>query len=103
MALNNICLIGGAGFLGTSFRTKFGGEFNAVNILGRRPLIEGLKENESYYAVGEMSVDGIVDVLKKHRVNVVVDLSYHTVPKSSFENPVGDFSENLSSTINHLE
>lgn len=103
MAIKNICLIGGAGFLGSSFREISGSLYEKIVVLGRRPHLENLRSNEIYHSIVSLSSDKVAEIIRSESVEAVIDLSYNTVPKSSFDNPIGDFSDNLYATIHHLE
>jgi len=55
---------------------------------------------ESYFS----SVSDAKSAIKKNSSNayVVIDLAYTSVPNTSYDDPVKDFSENLNNVINHL-
>ncbi|GAB4093968.1 Rossmann-fold NAD(P)-binding domain-containing protein [Flaviaesturariibacter terrae] len=99
----NIALIGGGGFLGTSFREQFHDRYDKIVIMGRSMEIGPLRDNEIYHSIATLSVDRVAEILLSEEVGKLVDFSYNTVPKSSFDNPISDFSENLYTVIHHLE
>ena len=85
MKRETICLIGGNGFLGTFFRQTYHRQFKKILILGRNMRVEGLRENEVYHSIATLSIDRVAAIIKSHNVSTIVDFSYNTVPKSSFE------------------
>jgi UDP-glucose 4-epimerase len=98
----NICLIGGTGYLGKAFRAQFHAEFDLILNFGRKP-VAALNENEEYQDISGMSVRELAEVLREKKVTAVVDFAYSTIPKTSFEHPIADFSENLMLVNKHLE
>jgi UDP-glucose 4-epimerase len=103
MKPRNICLIGGNGFLGSNFRDAFHNDFDKILVLGRNMNIGPLRKNEIYHSIATLSIARVAEVIRNENIDTVIDLSYNTVPKSSFDNPISDFSENLYTVIHHLE
>lgn len=99
----NICLIGGTGFLGSSFRYLYSKKFTKVFIFGRNTEPPSLNDNEVYLSIAAIGANEIVELLQREKINSVIDFAYSSIPKTSFENPVEDFSENLLLVIKHLE
>jgi UDP-glucose 4-epimerase len=98
----NICIIGGCGFLGTSLRAKFAKQGYAVIVIGRR-LNPILYSEEVYYSVEEYTLNKIADLYADKTFDAILDMSYSTVPGTSFTNPVNDFSKNLGMILSHLD
>lgn len=100
---SNICLIGGTGYLGAAFKNMYASEYNKVITLGRKKNVSGLQKNEQYYSISGLSTSEIASILERNEIGTVIDFAYCTVPKTSFEHPVEDFSENLLLVNKHLE
>lgn len=93
-------LIGGSGFLGRNLAQLFLRKEARVVIVGRanKYVTTGAEE---YYSTSQLKELTQELILKK--INpIIIDLAYGSVPNTSFENPVWDFSENLSIVIKHL-
>lgn len=84
-----IVLIGGNGFLGRAFAAHLAARDREVHVIGRADWDSG-------------RADQLAERLRG-RLPVVIDLAYATVPSSSFEDPVADFTANLGAIIRHLE
>ena len=93
-----ILLIGGTGFLGSALRKRLAGE--AIVVAGRAEDVP-VGPNERYFAASDL--DRLEREFADRRFAAIVDLAYATVPSTSFEDPVRDFSDNLGSAIRHLE
>lgn len=100
---NNICLIGGTGYLGTSFRRIYNSQFSKFLILGRKEEAVIFYENEKYVSLANLEINEVVDLLREEEIKFVIDFAYNSIPKTSFENPIDDFSENLLLVNRHLE
>lgn len=99
---NNICLIGGGGFIGTALRHYLSGLGYNITSIGRT-LNVPLTESEEYFSVREYSYKQLQEILGHTVYAAVIDLAYTSVPNTSFDDPVKDFSENLYNVIQHLE
>ena len=93
-----ILLIGGTGFLGSALRKRLAGE--EIVVAGRAKDVP-VGANERYFAASDL--DRLEREFAGRRFAAIVDLAYATVPSTSFEDPVRDFSDNLGSAIRHLE
>ncbi len=98
---NNIYLIiGGAGFLGKNL---------VIFLLARKVDVVVVGTRETYHPVGNekyvKSIDEVTQCVGLDRCAnlVIVDLAYASVPNTSFEDPINDFSRNLYNIIKHLE
>lgn len=100
---DNICLIGGTGYLGAAFKNMYASEYKKIVTLGRKKDVTGSHENEQYYSISELSTNEVAYILKVNEITTVIDFAYCTVPKTSFEHPVEDFSKNLLLVNKHLE
>jgi UDP-glucose 4-epimerase len=93
-------IIGGTGFLGK----------NLVKLLTarhKRTVVVGTGKNyhpvssEMYIPAGELTIDSIP---KKYRERLImIDFAYASVPNTSFEDPINDFSKNLLNIIRYLD
>lgn len=98
----NICIIGGGGFIGTAVRKYFAAEGFRLYTIGRSVNIPTLK-HELYFSVAEYSYKQLEELLAMENFTAIIDLAYTSVPNTSYEDPIKDFSENLSNVIRHLE
>lgn len=95
-----ICLIGGMGFLGTALRRHLRNDGRELIVVGRggnAPVMEG----ERYVSADDLPA--LQAALSAEPSPVIIDLAYSTVPSTSFEDPITDFSANLGSVIRHLQ
>jgi UDP-glucose 4-epimerase len=98
----NICIIGGGGFIGSALRSYFSTKEYRLFTTGRSLNIP-LYDNETYYSVKQYNYRELHKELKHIYFDAIIDLAYTSVPNTSYENPVKDFSENLSNVTWHLE
>lgn len=87
--LKPVVLIGGYGFLGNAFASHLVARGRDVHAIGRVDWDSGRTTQ--------------LAASLKDRRPVVIDMAYATVPSSSFDDPVGDFTANLGAIIKHLE
>lgn len=99
---SSVILIGGGGFIGSALRSYFAATGVAVTIIGRSVNIS-LATNETYYSIVEYSFKELETQLAAKKIAAVIDLAYTSVPGTSYEDPVKDFSENLYNVIRHLD
>jgi UDP-glucose 4-epimerase len=100
--IGDICIIGGGGFIGTALRRYFAAEGYALHTVGRSLNIP-LFQHENYYSTAEYSHKQLERLLAGRNFFAVIDLAYASVPGTSYEDPVKDFSENLYNVIRHLD
>ncbi len=98
--ITHYIIIGGTGFLGQNIVKYLLQKTNKVIVIGRRAYYKKLA-NEIYYN----SISSAAESLKENTDEnyVVIDVAYSSVPKTSFDDPVKDFSENLYNIIANLE
>jgi UDP-glucose 4-epimerase len=86
-------LIGAAGFIGSAFSNYLKqNHYQVFEVF--RGQISGIESDFHF----------IAEILKvEDKQLVVVDFAYTSVPNSSFNDPVRDYSENLYNVIRHLE
>jgi UDP-glucose 4-epimerase len=96
---NHMCLIGGAGFLGTALRRHLCQDGGEPVVVGRSQSVQ-LEVQERYFAATDGSLQSY---LAEHGTSTIVDFAYATVPSTSFEDPVADFSLNLGAVLRHLQ
>jgi UDP-glucose 4-epimerase len=94
-------LFGGDGFLGRAFRRTIAGDDKRVTVIGRSENI--VVEDARYFSINKHSLNDIYHSIGKPADTVIIDFAYASVPKTSFENPIKDFSVNLNNIVNHLE
>lgn len=84
-------LIGGGGFMGSAFRRHLGRSGQTATSIGR-----GVLQDDS-------AREALVESLTANgRQVVIVDFAYTSVPNSSFDDPVKDYSDNLYNLLQHL-
>lgn len=95
----NYVLFGGDGFLGSAFRRTITSK--KVTVIGRSEDVT--VEGAQYFSVNKHSLNDIYQSIGKPADTVIIDFAYSSVPKTSFDDPVKDFTENLSTVIRHLD
>ncbi len=85
-------VIGAAGFLGSSFCKYLRNlNHNVFEIL--RGQISGIESDFNFLS----------KILKSNGNHIVIDFSYTSIPNTSFQDPIRDYTENLYNVIRHLE
>jgi UDP-glucose 4-epimerase len=102
--MSSILIIGGAGFVGSSLSNMLCEQnvFTKIFVVGRslypkfslNPIIE--------YVQGDAGDACFLSKIMDH-VDSVIDLSYSTVPKTSYENPLSEATLNLPACINVMQ
>lgn len=97
----NCCVIGGAGFIGAQVTRILAESGRDVTVLGRSPephlsLGDGVRYESADY--GNLTV--VRTALR--RAEIVIDLAYATVPKTSFDDPIFDIVSNLPASVQLL-
>ncbi|HLZ33374.1 MAG TPA: NAD-dependent epimerase/dehydratase family protein [Nitrospira sp.] len=100
--MKHCCVIGGAGFLGSHVVEALALRQRRVTVVGRmpvpaRPLPRGVRYIPGDY--GEKAF--LLETLKG--VDEIINLSYSTVPSTSFDDPVRDILANLPAAVNLFE
>ncbi len=100
--MKHCCVIGGAGFLGSHVVEALALRQRRVTVVGRtpspaRPLPRGVQYIPGDY--GERTF--LLETLKG--VDEIINLSYSTVPSTSFDNPVRDILANLPAAVSLFE
>ena len=96
------CIIGGSGFIGLHLVKILIDQGKDVIVIGRSKIPSRTLPVGVIYISGDF---GDKDFLKEVLINVdeIIDLSYASVPKTSFEDPVKDILNNLPSHVNLFE
>lgn len=96
------CIIGGSGFIGQHLVKVLTEQGKNVIVIGRNTISSRILPEGVRYFSGDF---GDKDFLRKVLIDVdeIVDLSYASVPKTSFEDPIKDIIINLPSHINLFE
>ena len=100
--MKHCCVIGGGGFIGGHVVEKLILRQRRVTIIDTNPTPSRPVPDGVNYVIGDY---GEKSFLKRtlHDVDEIIHLAYSTVPKTSFEDPLGDISENLPATVTLLE
>jgi UDP-glucose 4-epimerase len=97
-----ICVIGGAGFIGTHVTQQLVDAGRDVIVLGRRAMPVGHLPPTVTYVSGDYGNREVLkDVLRG--VDGLVDLAYATVPQTSFADPIFDILANLPPSVQLLQ
>jgi UDP-glucose 4-epimerase len=97
MAMNHCCLIGGGGFIGLALTDALLAQGRQVTILDTRPAPARVPRAVAYL-VGDYARK---DILRKALIEVdaVINLSYASVPTTSFADPIQDILSNLPAAV----
>jgi len=96
------CVIGGNGFIGSHLVDILTAEGKTVTVVDRNHRQSETLSPGARYVAGDYSdTDFLREVLSD--VDEIVDLAYASVPKTSFEDPVKDISDNLPRSVNLLK
>ena len=92
------CVIGGAGFIGSHLVQALLKTGRDILVIGRRVHRQvSLPDNVAYLQGDIRNFEFVAHALKG--ADEVVDLAYSSVPKTSYENPVLDITDNLPSSV----
>ena len=92
------CVSGGAGFIGQHLVDELLNTGREVRVVGRRdPSQINMSEKVEYFQGDIRNRDFIVNILQD--MDEVVDLAYSSVPKTSYENPILDITDNLPGSV----
>lgn len=96
--MSRCCVIGGAGFIGSHLVNELLDSGRIVRVVGRRDLaLTSLPEKVEYFQGDIRNREFISEAFKG--VDEVVDLAYSSVPKTSYENPLLDITDNLPGSV----
>lgn len=96
------CVIGGTGFIGRYLVACLVASGRDVHVIGRRHAEElRIPEGASYSSCDANNIIQLKSLLVGH--SEIVDLSYATVPKTSFDDPLYDLEANLPHSVKLLE
>lgn len=99
--MRHCCVIGGTGFIGSRVVERLLTAGRKVSAVGRSRQPSRPLPGEVAYRCGDLGDEKFLrDALQG--VDEVIDLAYTTVPKTSFENPVGDILDNLPAAVTLL-
>lgn len=97
----NVIIIGGTGFLGSAlitFLQKNAFPMHLITISRTNVTMEGVL----HINLSAINWKDVPYYLPESDENVIIDFAYSSVPKTSFDDPIKDFTENLHNTIDHL-
>jgi UDP-glucose 4-epimerase len=96
------CVIGGTGFIGRSLVAHLVASGRDVHVIGRRDAKEvRILEGSSYSSCDANDIITLKSLLAGHKE--IIDLSYATVPKTSFDDPLYDLEANLPHSVKLFE
>jgi UDP-glucose 4-epimerase len=96
------CVIGGTGFIGRYLVACLVASGRDVCVIGRRHAEElRIPEGASYSSCDANNIIQLKSLLLGH--SEIVDLSYATVPKTSFDDPLYDLEANLPHSVKLFE
>jgi UDP-glucose 4-epimerase len=100
--MKHCCVIGGSGFLGSYVVEVLHARGKRVTVVGRKPIPSRILPKEVCYIPGDYNDRAfLLDVLKG--VDEIINLSYSTVPSTSFEDPIQDIRSNLPAAVGLFE
>jgi len=97
-----VIIIGGSGFMGRNLTRYLCDNGWPVTVIGRRTEYTKVAD-ELYYSVTDGGLERLNSKLDPSLFYVIIDLAYTSVPNTSYDDPVKDFSENLGNVIRHLQ
>ena len=98
----NCCILGGSGFIGHHLVNLLSSQGKKLIVMGRNPNPTRILPSGVRYISGNYGDKKLMkEVLTE--VDEIVDLSYSSVPKTSYDDPVNDILTNLPSHVNLFE
>lgn len=92
------CVIGGTGFIGQHLVSALQEQGRQVRVIGRRsPELVVVPDNVEYLQGDIRNREFLLTALSE--VDEIVDLAYSSVPKTSYENPILDITDNLPGSV----
>lgn len=96
--MKHCCVIGGAGFLGSHVVEALVLRERRVTVVGRNPFARHILPRGVRYCSGDYGEKTfLLETLKG--VDEIINLSYSTVPSTSFDDPVQDILANLPAAV----
>ena len=100
--MKHCCVIGGAGFIGSSVVEVLHGCNRRITVIGRskaplRPLPDAVRYISGDYGDSAFLEKALQDI------DEIIDLAYATVPKTSYDDPVRDILSNLPPAVKLFE
>lgn len=96
------CIIGGTGFIGAHLIDALLQTGRTVRVVGRRDRALVTLPDQVEYCQGDIRNREFVSQVLQD-VDEVVDLAYSSVPKTSYENPLLDITDNLPGSVTLFE
>lgn len=94
--MKHICVFGGSGFIGKCLVKQLINTGRKITVIGRNP-VSPFDSTVNYASRGNRKN---LNLLKEIGfIDEVIDLSYSSTPKTSFENPIRDIEDNLEMTV----
>lgn len=94
------CVIGGSGFIGKYLVNRLAETGRKITVVGRNP-VSPFDETIRYIANTDNSLD-LLENIFQHQ-DEVIELSYSSTPKTSFDDPLKDIYENLAFSVKVYE
>jgi UDP-glucose 4-epimerase len=99
--VTHCCIIGGNGFIGSHVADIALSRGRRVTVIDKDPRPERLSQ-EARYLCGDYGESSFM-LKALQGVDEIIDLAYATVPKTSYDDPVGDIFANLPAAVRLLE
>jgi len=98
---NKILVAGGGGFIGSALVDVLCKHLQgrSIRVLGRSPFPKFSLPINAEYIQGDISSEEFVSNLLIN-TSEIIDLTYSTVPKTSFDDPIADIISNLPASVN---
>ena len=96
------CIIGGTGFIGHHLVTLLSKQRHNLIVIGRSKTPSRVLPKDVKYIVGDYGDTFFLNRILRD-VDEIIDLSYASIPKTSFEDPINDILINLPSHVNLFE
>ena len=96
------CIIGGTGFIGHHLVTLLSKQRDNLLVIGRSKTPSRELPKNVDYIIGDYGDPSFLNRILRD-VDEIIDLSYASIPKTSFEDPINDILINLPSHVNLFE
>jgi UDP-glucose 4-epimerase len=94
--MKRICVIGGGGFIGKYVLRRLSETGRQITVVGRN-LVSPFDQSVHYFAYTGSNWEMFEEVLSQQ--DEVIELSYSSTPKTSFDDPLKDIYENLAFSV----